>query len=113
MSKNSPKESSNAANKFIKAGPDAMSSQGLMKEEKQKLGTPTEGHSELKEGQRTASNIAPKKYEYADDALKPVQQDDIKSAVYSRIEDNQPLDLGRGISKQTDQQKVDEDILDK
>src|SRR5688500_17200064 len=112
MLKNSPKESSKAANKFIKAGPDAMSSQGLMKKENEKLDT-TQNHSDLKEGQRAASNIAPKKHELADDALQPGQQDVIKSAVCSKVEDNQPMDLEKGMVKQIDQQKIDEDLLHK
>ena len=108
-----------SADVFIKAGPDAMSSQGIVKNKPQAVDTKDDdgldvsesNNPDLPKGQQTASHIAPRKYEHAEKALEPQKENVMKAEVCSKYEDNQPTELERGIHKQIDQQKIDEDLL--
>jgi hypothetical protein len=124
------KAPSTPAETFINAGPEAMADRDMANKRRRMIGhVADEQHSDddasnhegsggwtdaerkvdefLVEGQRQASQAAPKKGAPADTALSGVGGGSTQAAP-STNEDNQPIDQGRGIERQTDQQKDDE-----
>ena len=122
-----PKVPATPAETFINAGPEAMADRDMVNKRRRMIGhVADEQHSDddasnhegsggwtdaerkvdefLVEGQRQASQAAPKKGAPANAALNG-GDDGSTQAAPSTNEDNQPIDQGRGIERQTDQQK--------